>query len=97
MTKEVRIGVAWFESEQWEELKAVSADSSILETTYEEWHSNILKTLGEMNSGGLIVHKVKVNIAELVKWSKERGVQIDAQVRSEFVAQKLKEFDKTGI
>lgn len=56
-----------------------------------------LKTLGELNSGGLIVHKVKVNTVELVKWSKEKGVQIDAKARSEFVAQKLEEFDKMGL
>ncbi len=41
MTKDAKVCVAWFEPEQWEELKAASAVSSILETTYEEWHSNI--------------------------------------------------------
>jgi len=91
MTKEVKVGVAWFEPDQWEYLKAVSVDSTILEPNYEDWRSNIEKTIQEMRAGGLPIQKVHIDVHDLVDWCKAEDIQVDGNARSEFAAYKLKQ------
>ena len=88
--------VAWFESNQWDELKAVSVDSSKLEATYEEWKSNADNTFEKMQSGGLVIHRIQIDIGELVEWSQKKGVPIDGNARSEFAIQKFAQLDGEG-
>jgi len=89
MANNPKVCVAWFEVDQWEKIRDVSTDSSRLESTYDEWRSNIEKTIQEMNSGGLVIHKVPVDVHELVSWCKSKDIQIDGKARSEFAAYKL--------
>ena len=89
MTEETKYGVAWFEPDQWEELKSVSADSSKLGATYEAWLSNFNQTIGKMQATGVVIEKVSVDIAELVVWSTVNGLEVDSASRSGFVTHKL--------
>jgi len=89
MASSAKVCVAWFEADHWERLRDVSNDSSSLESTYEEWLSNIEKTIQEMNSGGLVIHKVPIEVNELVDWCETKDIQVDSKSRSEYAAYKL--------
>ncbi|MBC8375001.1 MAG: hypothetical protein H8E26_03080 [FCB group bacterium] len=86
--------VAWFKSNQWEKLKDVSVDSSGLGATYEEWRSNVNHTIGKMKSGGMIIHKIQIDIDELIEWAETRGVPLDGKARSEYAIHMFAQLDR---
>ena len=94
MTKQIEYGVAWYVPGQWKKLKEVSSDSLQLEATYEEWISNAEKSIAELESKGMIIQRVNIEIDELVEWSKANNIQIDGKARSQFAAIKLEELDR---
>jgi len=50
-------GYAWYRPEQWELLRAVSADRDKLEETHEEWAANAEKALQGMREAGIRAEK----------------------------------------
>lgn len=85
----IRVGYAWYRAEQWERLRDVSADRDNLEESFEEWVELAARRYEKMRREGLRLQKVDVE--ELLKWCKGRGIPVDASARSEFAAHKLRE------
>ncbi|MEW6350614.1 MAG: hypothetical protein AB1646_16250 [Thermodesulfobacteriota bacterium] len=82
--------VAWYRPEQWHRLLEVSADRHELEDTWAEWYANATKFVLRMRSLGVKLLPFHVDVEELVRWCKERGLPIDGGSRSELVAQKIR-------
>jgi len=87
MSNQPIVCIAWFEANQWEKLIEVSIDSSSLGETYEVWRNNAETMIEKMQSGGMILQKIQVEVDELVEWAKRKGVPIDGKARSEFAIQ----------
>lgn len=93
-----RIGIAWYRREQWQRLRQVSSDVDDLEETYEEWLNEASQTVRILKSIGASFEKVDVDVEELLRWCKDRGLSVDANARSGFAAEKVQKMKtKTGL
>ena len=84
-------GYAWYRPEQWELLRAVSADRDKLEETHEEWAANAEEALQGMREAGIRAEKVDVDVEELQEWCKAHDLQVDGKARARYAAEKLRQ------
>jgi hypothetical protein len=87
------VGFAWYRPAQWQRVRDISSDAEDLEDTYEEWLRLAEQKLTELKAGGLRVEMVEVDSEQLILWCNERGLEINAQARSRYAAEKLREMD----
>ena len=85
------VGFAWYRPEQWQRVRDISSDAPALEDSYEEWLSLAEQKLKELSSSGMRVEKVDVHSEQLILWCNERHLEVNAQARSRFAAEKLQE------
>ncbi|HEY2975644.1 MAG TPA: hypothetical protein VGJ48_24230 [Pyrinomonadaceae bacterium] len=85
------VGFAWYRPEQWQRVRDISSDAGALEDSYEEWLSLAEQKLKELSSSGLQVEKVDVHSEQLILWCNERGLEVNAQARSRYAAERLQE------
>ncbi len=88
------IGAAWYRREQWIRLLEIASDRDALESTYEEWESDAEKALLDFAHRGVQVHKVDIDVDELISWCRANGRSVDAKARAAFTAEKLQERDR---
>ena len=88
---QIVIGLAWYRPEQWLRVRDISSDADSLEGSYEEWLRSAEQKLEELSSSGLQVEKVDVHSEQLILWCNERGLEVNGQARSRYVAEKLQE------
>jgi hypothetical protein len=84
------MALAWFKPEQWESLKAESADRERLEETYELWLEAAEATVEQLAAEGVVVERIEVDLDELVAWCRENSLTLDASARANFAAEKLR-------
>ncbi len=86
---ETVFGYAWYRREQWDRLREISIDVEELEDTYDEWVGNAELSYNEYLDSGMKIHKIDVDVEELLIWSKAENLQIDGSARSRYVAMKV--------
>jgi hypothetical protein len=84
-TKPVRIGVAWFDREQWLRLTEVVPNRNELDDTFQQWERNAKKTLEDLERRRQLVEKVPIKVDELLAWCTLRGLTPNGKARSEYV------------
>jgi hypothetical protein len=89
-----KVGVAWYEPDQWQQLLAVSVDRDKLEETYAEWVQDAEKVIKELRRQGVQVVKVRVKIDELVAWCQRQNISVNGEARSQYAAYKLQQSSK---
>ena len=85
----VEIAIAWLRRDQYELLRALSADGESLEQTYDEWEMEVLKRKHDFESNGFVVHRIEVELNALVSWCKSEGRALDGKARAEYAARRL--------
>lgn len=91
-TKDVRIGVAWYESEEeWANVRAFAADPGRLEETYQEWLAVAEKALEDIAAAGVVPEKVALDARRLKEWCGSNGRENDASTRAELASRLLSE------
>jgi hypothetical protein len=91
MSTKARIAIAWYKPEQWALLKAYSTDKEVIEDTFEEWAEHAEKQFEGMRKEGLKMHKVVIDIDALVAWCKERDLPLNAEARSQYASELLRD------
>lgn len=86
-----KVGLAWWQADQWTRLKEISEDRDNLEDTYEEWRKNAAKAFQEFEASGQSVSKVSINLEALLAWCNEKGVPVNAKYRAEYTAHVLQQ------
>lgn len=89
-TEPTRIGLAWFDREQWQRLTEVVSDRSELDDTLEQWERGAKKALKNFARRGQQVEKVPIRVDELLSWCTVRGLVPDGKARAEFVTEILR-------
>jgi hypothetical protein len=87
------IAFAWFTRDQWLLVKHTAADREELDDTYEEWLEGATRRFEELLAEGFDIRKVNVEVAELSRWCRSRGVPLDGRSRSEFAAYKAERLE----
>ncbi|MFB6264696.1 MAG: hypothetical protein ABEL76_13890 [Bradymonadaceae bacterium] len=88
---EVVTGIAWYDKEDYERLRRISADSQELSDTWEEWREGARETMRKLVASGRRVEKVPIDLDELQAWCAKNLRPVDGEARSEFAAEKLRE------
>jgi hypothetical protein len=84
-------GVACYRRDQWPLLLAVSVDASDLEPTYDEWLKMADRSFHRLQSTGLSLEKIDIDVEELISWCKANGREVDGAARAEFTSSKVQE------
>jgi hypothetical protein len=87
--EEIVIGVAWYRREQWPMLRAMSADADQLEETYDEWVASASRQIRDLESRGIQVRKIDVDVGALTRWCQAQGRIVDAAARAEYARRGL--------
>ena len=88
--EQVRVGIAWFDRDQWLRLTKVVPNRSDLDDTFEQWERSAKKALRNFARLGQQVEKVPIRIDDLLAWCTLRGVAPDSKARSQFVSEIIK-------
>lgn len=86
---EIHSGVAWYRRDQWSLLKSASADAEDLEETYDEWLEYAQRHFKDIWDAGIDLHKVDVDVEDLIAWCQEHNRPLDAAARAEYVTKKF--------
>jgi hypothetical protein len=89
------IAVAIYLPEQYSRLLATAEDASDLETTWQEWHQNLLETKQQMAALGMHLIDIVIDLDALEKYCQERGLKNTSSTRSQYAAHLLSEGQKS--
>jgi hypothetical protein len=88
-TEEIVVGVAWYRREQWPMLRAMSADADDLEETYDEWVAATSRQIRDLESRGIRVRKIDVDVGTLTRWCQAERRVLNAEARAEYARRAL--------
>lgn len=81
------IGFAWFNKNDWEEWKKISADK--LEDRYEDWLKEALSAKSMMEAKGFTIKQVTITPANFKSWCEKKNKKLDSDSRSQYVTELL--------
>ncbi len=93
MSKETEYGVCWYKREQGDRFRDMGSDPERIEDTDEEWIQGANKSISRLQSQGMKIRKISVNVEEMLAWCNERGVPLNAESRAEYAARLLADKD----
>lgn len=91
---EVIIAVVWYRPEQWQRVRDIATDHEEFEESYAEWLEQAEEKLKDLKSVGMRVEKVDVDSEQLILWCNERGLENNANARTRYAAERLRELDQ---
>jgi hypothetical protein len=94
--KQVRIGVAWYTSDQWRAIRDSAADPERLEDTYEEWVTVAEEALKQIAAAGVIPEKVYLDAEEFHEWCRSTGRGNEASARAQYASVLLRDKYQNG-
>lgn len=93
----MKLGMAWYKKDQWNDWLKVRSDRNKIEKTYEEWEQMASDKILELLSNGTQVQKIVVDLHEVVKWCEFKNINIDATSISQFVTEILHATDHKAL
>lgn len=87
MKKNMTLGVAWFNENDWEEWKEISDDK--IEDNYEEWLIEASLSKSKLEKEGYTVKQVKITPNNFKNWCKKYNKKLDSSSRSQYVSELL--------
>lgn len=91
---ETVLGVGWYRPEQWALLLAESVDRDELESTHAEWLASAEPSLKTIQATGQRPIKIDVDVEEMIAWCSGKGMPLDGNARSQFIAEKTRQKDQ---
>jgi len=87
----MQAGVCWYKEEQWTRLKEIVADPESIEESYAQWKQQAEQTVNALRAQGLNIVKVSVDTEAMLFWVNSKGLPLDGEARSEYVASVLQQ------
>ena len=91
---EIVIAVVWYRPEQWKRVRDISTDEEGFEESYAEWLQQAKERFEVLLRSGMRVEKVDVDSEQLILWCNERGVENNANARTQYAAERLAELEQ---
>jgi hypothetical protein len=82
------VNLAYYNKRDWKRFLALVDDKDSMHDTWKEWNKAYLKTKKGLIKEGFLVREIIVNLDELKNYCLMRGIKIDGNARSQFVAKK---------
>ena len=87
------VGVPWYLADQWELLRERADDPEVLVERYEDWVVQAEKMLALLESQGMSVEKIEVDVEEVAAWCTSAGRPFDSKARAEYASERLQKRD----
>ena len=84
----IGIKLAYYRKKDWKRFLDLIDDRESMHDTWKEWHKSHLKAKNDLIKEGFEVFDIQVDIDELIKFCKIRGIKNDGKARSQFVTNK---------
>ena len=88
------MGLAWYRPDQWPRLRAISEDRDQLELNHEEWLRMASERFDDLRRQGQQVQKVEVDVEDLLKWCRTRGLPVNSSTRAQYAAARLRSLEE---
>ncbi|MCJ7649426.1 MAG: hypothetical protein MUP85_12490 [Candidatus Lokiarchaeota archaeon] len=85
--KNMTLGIAWFNENDWEEWKKISEDK--LEDKYADWMIEASLAKSKLEEEGYITKKVTITPNNFKSWCKRNNKKLDSSSRSQYVSEFL--------
>jgi uncharacterized membrane protein len=85
------LGIAWYELEDFAEIKALMKDGHLLPATYSLWRLQAEAAERKFRRQGHKVTRAHIRPAEFAEWCRARGLDVDAKGRMAFASFVAKE------
>lgn len=82
-----KIGFAWFDRENYDELKALFTDGDSLPDTFDQWQTLAERGVDQLRREGKIVIKAYLDPKTFPEWCRSRGLDINSAARRKFAAE----------
>jgi hypothetical protein len=79
-------GIAWYRRQDYARVLEVMADADQLPETFDKWLHRAEKALKEARNRGLLAVKAHIDPDQFVIWCRERGLNVDANARTQYAA-----------
>ena len=86
---QIVMGVAWYRPDQWDRLLQIVGDRENLEDTYDAWKSAAEESVRQFSRPGVFVHKVDIDVEELLRWCLAQNRPVDGAARSAYAMEQL--------
>lgn len=87
MKKNMTLGIAWFNENDWEEWKKISTDK--IEDKYDEWLIEASLSKSKLEEEGYTVKQVNIMPNNFKNWCKKNNKELDSSSRSQYVSELL--------
>lgn len=87
MSRPRRVGLPWYEPENYEALRASLSDGAKLPSAYETWRIATSQMEQEVQRSGVDVVRVSIEPVAFAYWCELKGRQADAAARSQYAAE----------
>lgn len=81
----IGVKLAYYRKKDWKRFLKIIDDRESMHDTWNAWHKDFLKAKNELLAQGFIVDDVEIDLDELIKYCKMRGIRNDGKARSQFV------------
>lgn len=81
------VGIPWYEEEDYAEILRVMADGHVLPATYAEWREKAEGVERQVAASGKLCHRAVINPKTFPGWCALRGLNVDANGRSQFASE----------
>ena len=81
-----RIGIPWYQLEDFERVKTVMVDKHLLSPVYSLWRQKAEQMERQLRRQGQTVIRAPLRADEFVAWCAARGLNVDANGRREYAA-----------
>jgi hypothetical protein len=80
----VCMGIAWYDPDDYERIRAMCVDCDELQDTYEEWLEDAQRVFDMASARGYLVERVPVRPAHFSAWCRIKGLPMNSRSRSQY-------------
>ncbi len=78
--------LAYYRKNDWDKLMNSIVDRESMHDTWEDWNKAFSKMKKSLKHQGFVVHEVTIDIDDLNKFCKKKGLKNNGKTRSNYVA-----------
>lgn len=94
MERPRRVGMAWYQPEDYHRLRGMMQDAHRLPLNYEGWVISAEQLEREVTRSGVAVIRVRLTPVEFLSWCSARNLTADGAARARFASEAINQADE---
>jgi len=84
------IGFGWYREDQWDLFYSSAEDKNTIHNSYKEWENEASRTFSDFQKQGVNVRKIDIDMIDLFRWCKEKGLKNTGGTRAKYISEQVK-------